>query len=402
VGALKEGDRVRWSAGRAELSGVVEQVLTRPTRIGERTVKASEADPRFVVRADGRPTSTVRRAASLTPIQKARRFRPALGRRIVFATIGLIVLLGAAGAYFLYLPGRLAASYEDDAKPAFTRIDDSMFQIYEALHSRYFRGLAVKEVNDERARQDTAALRREARRQYAADHHDIQAARLALAHATAAIARNRGALTSVDHPPLLGGIGDVSDAKDTADRASAYLDQATRYLDEFKSLVGYASETLQVDQFLTNAFLDNIPGDGATLTEFEDATDRILKGALSARSKLKELGGPPTGARPFDFTEARSIETFVTFLRGLHSGFAQLDIGQIDAANGRLKRDLRTLSVRSLLQFDRLQTHSQLSRTIDELETKEDGLAHRLGTRPSTHSIAPPTLDFGPPPGSKS
>jgi hypothetical protein len=402
LGTFSKGDNVRWRVGRTEVSGTVERVLTRPAKVGKRTVKASAADPRYVVKAGKSGATTVRRGPSLTPVLTKRRWRPAkpaLGRGWIAAALGLLVLLGAVAAYFLYLPGQLAGDYEDGASAAFIRVDDSMFQVYESLHSRYFRGLAITKVNDERAKQDPAALRKEARRQYASDHSDIDAARESIADASAAIAHGRSDLTSVDGMPLLSGIGDMGDANQTADRGTTYLDQASDYLNEYRELVDYSAETLRVDELVTNAFLDNLPGIGASLAEYKFATAQILKGLFGARGKYRGLGGSPTGAYPFRFEAERSLDLFIHYLQSLRAGVDQLDIGQIDAANRDLKVKVRTLSVRSLIQFDRLQTHSDLSHTVDELETREDALAHRLHTRPSSHSISPPALDLGPKPG---
>jgi hypothetical protein len=401
LGTFNKGDSVHWRAGRAEMTGTVERVLTRQTKVGGKTVKASAADPRYLVRAEG-GAPTVRRGASLTPVETKRKWRPTLRRRTIAAALGVLVLLGAIAAYFLYLPGQLSGSYEDDAKPAFVRVDDAMFQVYESMHSRYFRGLATSDVNDETAKQDPPELRKEARRQYGSDHQDIDAAREAISTASAAISHNRDALTNVDGLPLLDGVDGLGDANETADRGSAYLDQASDCLDEYRALVDYSDDTLRVDELVTNAFLDNLPGLGATLPEFRYSTDQILKGLLGAQRKFRELGGAPTGAQAFRFTAERSIDVFIHYVQGLKSGVDQLDLGQIDAANASMKRQIRSLSFRSLVQFDRLQQRSDLSKTVDELETKEDALSHRLDTRPSSHAIVPPALDLGPKPGSAS
>lgn len=49
---LKTGDEVSWNTSQGETHGVVEQKLTRTTRVKGHVAKATPEDPEYLVRSD--------------------------------------------------------------------------------------------------------------------------------------------------------------------------------------------------------------------------------------------------------------------------------------------------------------------------------------------------------------
>jgi hypothetical protein len=49
---FKKGDRVRWSSHGGEAIGTVERRITEDTEAGGRTVRASQAEPQYLVRSE--------------------------------------------------------------------------------------------------------------------------------------------------------------------------------------------------------------------------------------------------------------------------------------------------------------------------------------------------------------
>lgn len=49
---LKKGDKVAWNTSQGETKGEVVKKQTSPTKIKSHEVKASEADPQFIVESD--------------------------------------------------------------------------------------------------------------------------------------------------------------------------------------------------------------------------------------------------------------------------------------------------------------------------------------------------------------
>jgi hypothetical protein len=62
---LRRGDRVEWSFRGRRVTGKVRRKLTSPAEVGGRSVAASKADPRYVVRTDKTGKETTRRPGAL-------------------------------------------------------------------------------------------------------------------------------------------------------------------------------------------------------------------------------------------------------------------------------------------------------------------------------------------------
>ncbi|GAQ89548.1 hypothetical protein KFL_005350030 [Klebsormidium nitens] len=49
---LQEGEKVAWKFGAGKAVGHVDHKLTEPTKVGSRTYKASEENPKYLVQSD--------------------------------------------------------------------------------------------------------------------------------------------------------------------------------------------------------------------------------------------------------------------------------------------------------------------------------------------------------------
>jgi hypothetical protein len=378
MGAHQKGDRVTWSSGPRRAEGTVERVITRRAKVGGRTVAGSRSNPRYVVRDEETGKRSVRTAAALRAPEPQRRGLPpwqAIAGASAAATFAV-----AGAIYFTQAPGRLADDYRDRAAPAFERVDDSVYEAHQAFRADYFRGLAVEGFNKKRLGDDIGDLRRLVRRQYASDRDHISAARRAIAEAERTLDENEAAMSDVDAWPLLDGVGDLSDADDSAGDADAYAADVRDYLARFRELTDFAERTLELDEVLSDALLDDAEATGSSSFETAKAgIDRTLRRLQSARSKIEALETPSGEGEAFLFGARRGAAILVEFYGEVQGAYENLSPGQLDSAVAAFDEDLKRFGRRVIIGFGELQSDSAISDAIDALDESEKELAEGLG-----------------------
>ena len=389
AGQLKKGDRVRWSAGRKQAQGLVERVITRRTKLGGRTVVGSQSDPRYVVRDESSGTRAIRSGDSLRSVQTAPSLPP---WPAVVGAVAFVLLAAFAAVYFTQVPDRLAEDYRDDAGPAFERVDESVYDSLETFRTDYFRGLAIKEFNEKRTGRSLSRLRRVIRRQYATDRGDIEAARRAIADAEETLSANEDALTEVDAPPLLGGIGGLADARDTASEAESYIEANRRFFDQYRELIDYAERTLNLDEDINETLLDEAQTAPQSFEAAKAGVDRAVKTLKGTRSKIEAMQPPTPDGDPFFFGTERGAGILIAFYEQIQAAYAQLDEGKLDDALDGLERDFNRFGVKVVTKFDELQRESEINSSIDEIEEAEEKLGEDLDVESGPHSDPPPLV----------
>ena len=404
---LNKGDRVSWASGRGRSRGRIERVITSRVKLGARTVAGSASDPRYLVRDERSGATAIRSAGSLRPLGSgapARRRPPPtpsppphtarrrLDRRVAVGVLVGVLVTALALGYFVALPQRLGDGYRDDAGPSFERVDEAMYEVYESFRDDYFRGLAIEDLTKKRVEEDLGRLRSAFRKQYRHDRNSIERASKAVEVAKAAIADADADLTEAASPPLLGGIGELADARDHADRAEAYLEDAAEYLPTYEELLDYTRETVELEEEITAAILDNAPGPGASLGTYRSATGRTVSQLRKAKADFEELADPPESAEAFHFATDEGLQLSLEYFRQVQTGLDRLDIPLLERADAELARELRRFGLGILIRFGELQDESELSDGIEELEVAEDELADRLGAEAGPESVAPPLI----------
>ena len=69
---FKEGDHVEWN-GPGKVTGTVEQELTEPTRFSNKTYKASEEDPEYLVKSDKSGKEAIHRPEELHKTERVKK-----------------------------------------------------------------------------------------------------------------------------------------------------------------------------------------------------------------------------------------------------------------------------------------------------------------------------------------
>ena len=389
--ALRRRDRVSWSRGSGRSRGTIERVITTRTKVGGRTVAGSRSDPRYLVRDERTGATAVRRGAGLRRLTPA---EPAARRRDWRVAAGVAVgalVTAIVGIYFVHLPNRLADDYRDDAGPAFERVDEAMYDVYDSFRADYFRGLAVEELTRKRVGENLARLRRAYVEQYSSDRGSIERARGNIAEAKRIIAEAESELTEVGTLPLLGAMGDLDDAGEHADRADAYLVEARAFLAEFEELLAYNKQSVDLEEDITGAILDNDPGSGGTLSTYRDAVADTLDGLRNVERRFKRLD-PPDVADPFEYATRVGLDISIDYFEQLRIGLQQLDIDRLDRADAALVRKVRRFGIAVLTRFADLQADSSLGERIAELEREEESLAADLDVDAGLESPVPPLL----------
>jgi hypothetical protein len=348
--------------------------------------KSRAAIPRFTFSRPSLRRPTLRRPT----LRRPRLRRPSW--KLVAAAVGVLVVAAGAYAYFAKAPERLADDYREDAGPAFEKVDESMYEVFSSFRSRYFRGLAIKELAAKRFEEDLSGLRRAYRHQYEADRASIARANKAIAEAEAAIEEAEPAMTEVDSWPLLGGRGELGDADEDASDSSEYLDQAREFMPQFRELIAYSKQTLAIEEEITNALLDESPGPDASLETFKAAVNGTLSRLGKAKANFKKLGKAPEVASAFNYATDEGLELTIDFYEKVDTAFDQLDPGLLDEANAQIKTDVRLYGLKLFEEFDELQTDSGLTDSLDDLEDAEDDLAERLGVDEGPESVVPPFI----------
>jgi DUF2945 family protein len=393
VPAFAKGDRVSWSVGRHTAEGTVARVITRRAKVGARAVVGSAKDPRYVVRDGTTGTETVRKGDSLRPLEAAKRSAPPWPI-VAAGTVGLLVILGAI-LYFTQMPGRAADNYREDAGTAFERVDDSLFATFQTFRVRYFRGLAIKELQAKRLDEaNIGKVRRAFAHQYASDAQALVKANAAIDASQKVIDEAESDLTSVDSPPLLAGKGDLGDAEDDADAAAAYLDDARDYLAEYRDLTKYASKSLAGERETTAAILDESPEDpeSASLETFKQATNATLVRLRRVKRKFAAAGKGNEDAAAFHKATGDGIDLTIDYYAKIQRAFNDLNISLFDEANAEIEKRVKSFGVKVITQFIHLQDGSPISHAIGDLEDQEDALSESFDVKSGPRSVAPSFL----------
>jgi hypothetical protein len=391
VPAFAKGDRVSWSVGRHSAEGTVVRVITRRAKVGGRTVVGSAKDPRYVVRDANSGRETVRKGDSLRPPPEPRRRSAPPWPILAAGTVGLVLIVGAI-LYFAQMPGRAADNYREDAGQAFERVDDSLFATFQSFRVRYFRGLAIRELQAKRLDEaNIGKVRRAFAHEYASDAQAIAKANAAIDASERAIDDAEPDLTHVDSPPLLAGKGDLGEAEDDADAAGAYLDDARDYLSEYRDLTAYASKSLAGERETSAAILDESPEDpeSASLETFKQATGATLVRLRRVKRKFAAAGSGSEDATAFHKATGNGIDLTIDYYAKIQRAFNDLSVSLFDEANAEFKKRLKGYGISVVKQFIHLQDGSPISRAIGDLEDQEDSLSESLDVEAGPRSLAP-------------
>lgn len=399
---LKRGDRVGWRSGGGRARGTVERVITKRAKVAGRSVAATPDDPRYLLTDERTGKSIVRRGPTLRKLAPAkakaaaapaRRPRPRLPRgRWIALGAGILLVAALAAAYLTQGPKRLADDYQEAAAPAFERVDESMYDAFESFRARFFRGLAIEDLAKKRTQQNLGRLRRAFKRQYRSDRETVAATNEAIAAAEEAIAEAEADLTEVDSLPLLGGRGELGGAEDDAELAGAYLESSRSFLAQLGELAAYSKKTVALEEEITNIVLSDAPEPEAPVEVFRAALDEIVGDLERTERMLKRLPKAPVAARAFEYATAAGLRLALDYFGTIQDAFENLDPGLIDTANEELDDKLDGFGRAVLTRFFALQSDSDLSEKLDDVEGNEQELAERLGVDEGPESVAPPLL----------
>lgn len=73
---FKQGDRVKWSVGKGETTGIVKQKVTESTTVEGKTITATKNKPRYLVENDNTGNVSVHKAKALSPIEDESQLPP--------------------------------------------------------------------------------------------------------------------------------------------------------------------------------------------------------------------------------------------------------------------------------------------------------------------------------------
>ncbi len=312
--------------------------------------------------------------------------------KIIAAAVAVLVLAGGAYAYFFRAPESLADDYREDAGPAFEKVDDSMYEVFESFRSRYFQGLAIKELTAKRLDDDLGALRRAYRKQYAADRAAIKQANEAIAAAQTQIDEAEPKLTEIDSWPLLGGRGALGGADDDASDAQDYLDELREFLPQYQGLVAYSKKTLAIEEEATYAILDESPGENASLETYKASVNATLDRLRKAQRSFEKLGKAPEDAKAFRYATDEGLDLTIDFFAKLDQAFDQLNPGLLDEAQAQIDEDLKRFGRRLFIEFNQLQRGGGLGGFIGTIEGTESELSRKLDAEDGPESVAPSLL----------
>jgi hypothetical protein len=238
---FRKGDLVSWKAGRGEMRGPVERVITKREKIGGRSVPGSAEDPRYLVRNEATGKTSVKTAAALTAV--AASSAPERSRRLlpVLAAVGAVALIVVAA--FLLLRSEDELSHDDyatEAEPALTQVEGAMGAVVKGFPETLSGGDPVK-WNIGKFRHHVQGMQRTL-------DAALEGDRRTYAQATAAVKKARTALD--ESTPALTGEGEELDdeAQESADIASDYVDECNAFLDSYDEVISYFEARLAIDE----------------------------------------------------------------------------------------------------------------------------------------------------------
>ena len=290
-------------------------------------------------------------------------------RRRILIGAGALLLAVALGLYFTQMPAKVANDYEERAEPQTERIQRAVQPTIDRF------GFETFAVVDVKLKQSARGYLSDLRRATTRDLRQLESARRAVKRAKRSLARiDEEAMTDVPSWPLLGGMGELESASDTAGEAGDYLRKARAYVRDFGELVEYSIDYMRFGYKLAGAGARAEVDTPKAPTSVEQITRPLEREHRVVVTELLRFRRhrPPKAVFGEHHATIAETERLIRNERALIRAVRVEDYDRADRITARINRDFDRNDRRSRKWLRKLMDSSRYTRQIDDLVRREE------------------------------